>query len=211
MTGVQRLSACILPLLVLTLFFYPVLLSAEPTLSSEDYLSQPFESTGTVETPTGETVDLATGGNEPGFYWFLFKLAGGLALIVFAIWGLGKLLQRSGLSSRGNRFMKVHSNLPLGREQFLRIIQVGSRYLLIGVTPEAINKIIEITDEEFIQELQQSENLSDESGQPADFSATLKRFLGTGGQQFQQSENTPEFAALEQRLQELNSSQENSL
>lgn len=52
-----------------------------------------------------------------------------------------------GVSGRAGQ-MKVLARLPLGRDQAAVLIQVGERYLLLGVAPSGVSLLTELTPEE---------------------------------------------------------------
>lgn len=60
------------------------------------------------------------------------------------------------------KFAVVH-RLPLGREQNISVVQVGTRYILVGCTPNSISMITELTESEcllFSQEYESEEKVN---------------------------------------------------
>ncbi|GEM_PF-5115190 len=198
-----RATVLSLSLVLLLLFFIPLPLAAED-YTSDQFLSESLEDLDEDPDPAADlgSDDYEVTTANDGMYWFLLKLVGGLGVVILTIWGIGKLLQKSGIGNNSNQFMRVHSTLPLSRDQFLRITQIGKKFIVIGVTGESINKICEITDPDVIQELNfQSEEAEEEPEQ--DFSNLLKRFLGGADHSFRQQQENQNIDTLKQKLQEL--------
>ena len=53
-----------------------------------------------------------------------------------------------GISGSGTEQFKVLSRLPLGREQFLALVQAGNRYFLLGVASTGVSPVAELSQEE---------------------------------------------------------------
>lgn len=78
----------------------------------------------------------------------LFTVAAVLVLAYFVTRYLGGHgLRLPGGASRGGN-MRLVDQLPLSREQKLALVQVGERWLLLGVSPNATNLLAELTAEE---------------------------------------------------------------
>lgn len=85
----------------------------------------------------------------------IFSLLG-MLLVVAAVLALAYFVTRylggrgMGLPSGGPRgaHMRVVDQLPLGREQRLALVRVGGRWLLLGVSPGAIQLLAELSEEE---------------------------------------------------------------
>lgn len=60
--------------------------------------------------------------------------------------GRGTLLSHGGGSRSGN--LRVLDRLPLGREQYVALVQMGERRMLLGVTPAQITLLRELNQEE---------------------------------------------------------------
>lgn len=93
-------------------------------------------------------------------------LAVGLVLVLAYVCtrllaGRGSLLSRSG-SRSGN--LRVLERLALGREQSAILVQVGTRCVLLGVTPSHITLLRELSEEEAA--LWDGPQLSSEEGTP---------------------------------------------
>ncbi len=202
-SGARSTVLCLSLVFLLLVFLSPSLHAED--YSSDQFLSEPFEELEEEpESPTelGDE-DFSASTTGEGFYWFLLKLAGGLGIVVLSIWGLGKFLKNSGIGNSSNQFMKVHSTLPLSRDQFLRITQIGKKFVVIGVTGDSINKICEITDPDVIQELKLQNEASDKEQEESDFSDLLQRFLGGADHSFRRQEEQQDMDTLKQKLQEM--------
>ena len=68
-------------------------------------------------------------------YWFTRCIAG------------GKHMGALGLYQR-NEQLRILAQTQLGRDQRLAVVQAGERYLLLGVTPQNISLLAELTEEE---------------------------------------------------------------
>lgn len=83
----------------------------------------------------------------------------GMLLTVVAVLALAYLCTRylagrmPGLAGagRGKGGMRVLDQLTLGRDQRLTLVQVGEQFLLLGVTPNGITQLTQLTAEETAQ------------------------------------------------------------
>ncbi len=200
------LSFLLLCLLLVVFPLYPV--CAEKNYSSDKYMNSPLGklSDQTDTTASGKIQQKIQNQSGDfygdGFFWFLLKIAGGLAIASFCIWGIAKLVRKTGLAGTNNDFMQIHSTLPLSRDQYLRIVQIGKKFMVLGITSESINKICEITEPDVIQELQLASEEKKENEQSRDFSSILNRFLG-GSHSFKSKQNPDSFENLKDKLQNL--------
>lgn len=80
-----------------------------------------------------------------------------------------------GLFGGGQKTVKIIECVGIAQDKQLMIIQIGSKYMLIGVTPNAINKIcdLEETDIAFSENSETVPAVSAESG----FMRSLKKAL----------------------------------
>lgn len=90
------------------------------------------------------------GGNS----WFalLWVVVCAALIIGLAYWFTKYVAAQGKLGSfgmaKGAEQFKVLARLSLGKEQMLVLVQVGGRYLLLGVTHSAISTVAELTAEE---------------------------------------------------------------
>lgn len=113
---------------------------------------------------TGNTEQLETNeqnsGNEEhqseSLLLTIAKLIVSLLLILFLIYIMIKLLSnRNRLFHRASSLQNL-GGIPLGQNKSIQIIRVGKKLYLVGVG-ENVNLLEEITDEDFIQEILQSQ------------------------------------------------------
>lgn len=205
----NRASLAIYFVVFLCLIVFLPVVSFGEDYTSDEYLNSPLKKSAeksekSTSQQIQQKIDSESGGfYEDGFFWFLLKLAGGLALASTCIWGIAKVVRKSGLAGTNNDFMQIHTSLPLSRSQYLRIVQVGQKFLVIGVTEETINKICEITDPEVIQELQLASEEENSAEQSRDFSGILNRFLGGASHSFQEEDSNTSFENLQDKIQDL--------
>ena len=97
---------------------------------------------------------------------WLFSFLGILGLIFFLFYALKKLNKSINISS-GSK-LRVLDRVNLGREGMLLVVSVDKRLMLIGSTPQRIEKLcdLDITEEEY---------LSGNSGQ--DFKSVLSSVI----------------------------------
>ena len=71
-----------------------------------------------------------------------------VAFILYLSYLASKYLGR-GMSRAGNsRYMRVIDQIMLGQDRHIAVIQVGGKYLLVGVTAGQISILSEVKDEE---------------------------------------------------------------
>lgn len=104
----------------------------------------------------------------PEIVTLLLSLLGVIALIVFMYMGSRWLNKR--VSSSTLRTMKVIERLSITGDKSLVIVKVGKKNLLIGVSPQRIEKLTELEDEDL--ELPPTENTDSIGGS---FMSNLKQ------------------------------------
>jgi len=77
----------------------------------------------------------------------IYSLIGPLLLVVGALVAAGLLLKRwrGSLGGSAGPLQLVHV-IALGPRERLALVKVGSRYIVVGVTPTAISRIAELSD-----------------------------------------------------------------
>lgn len=100
-----------------------------------------------------------------------------IAVIWAAVYAMRWYTRRAGGERRGAlRALDIIETRALGPNRALHLVRLGERAVLIGVTPERINALMEITDPEVLEGL---ELTSDGTSRPAAFGALLAG-LGVG-------------------------------
>ena len=108
-----------------------------------------------------------------------------LAATYYATRFLGK--HYSGQISLGKQ-IRIIDRLDLGRDRYLLVVHTAGKTLLVGVTPQNLNTLAELDD----QDLEQQTSDSDSAGNMESFSHWLKklrRFGGADGQNEQNGQN----------------------
>lgn len=110
------------------------------------------------------------------------KTLGGLALVLGLIFVLAKVGKKFHPSiSAPDRALKVISMLSLGTKEKVALIQVGKKQLLIGVTPQSINTLLDLAEPIDIDSNQPTGEKSLLSARTAsEFSRKLNEFLLAG-------------------------------
>jgi flagellar protein FliO/FliZ len=75
----------------------------------------------------------------------VWKAAAALAVVLAILVGLGWLLRRSQALGRGRKPMSIESALALGERRSLAIVTVEGRRLLLGLAPNHVSLITELT------------------------------------------------------------------
>ena len=110
-----------------------------------------------AQSPEG---DLQTGGGSSGFgLGDVFNLGARLALVLLVIWGAVRAMRwytrrMQGTGSGGStRQMQVLETRSLGPNRSLQLVRLGSRAVLVGVTPERISSLMAIDDAEEVERI----------------------------------------------------------
>jgi flagellar protein FliO/FliZ len=69
---------------------------------------------------------------------YLVSFALVIALLLGMLWFLKRLQDKRGLFQRPRQQLQVAESLSIGTRQKVLLLQVGSRQVLLGVTPQAI-------------------------------------------------------------------------
>ena len=115
---------------------------------------------------------------EPVHALQFFKMIAGLIFVIGSIAAMAWMYRRfSGFSTSSNRNIRLESVLTLGNKEKLIVVQTDQHRLLIGVTANQINALMELDPRE-VQDppAKQETDFENSSG----FAGILKR-LSTGG------------------------------
>lgn len=134
-----------------------------------------------------------------GLVWFFIKVGIALGIVIAGIWLVSKLLQKSGMTGTDSDVMGVRSTLPLGQNQYLQIVQVGSQYFMLGVTENQINLLDELTDNDVIRSIKNEEK---QNGQPGNqgFGEIIKNAIGVENHQFNSKDTEDYLDELQQKI-----------
>jgi len=99
-------------------------------------------------------------------------LLGVVGLMFLAFWAAGWLRKRFGSGGFGsaNRAVKIRECTGIGQDKQLIIVTVGSKTMLLGVTPNAVTKVCDLEEEDIAA-------LTEESPQQGGFAQSLKKAL----------------------------------
>ncbi len=79
---------------------------------------------------------------EPLSTPYLFKLTGGLLLVVMVIFVLAWLVKKFNLNQQSqNGLIKIVAGLSIGTRDRIVLLQVGEEQILVGLTPGRIEKL----------------------------------------------------------------------
>lgn len=106
------------------------------------------------------------------FLWVIISLAAVFGLLFLLLYGLKRLNSRVGVNNGGK--MRVLDRVTIGRDGLLLVVSVGGKLLLIGATPQHIEKLgeLEMTAEEYSAQLREEVG---QSGFTAVLSAMMNR------------------------------------
>lgn len=141
----------------------------------------------------GRTMLPSGGTSALSLFW---PLAIVLAVIVVLVIVLRKYLP--GVSRlNGNGAINVLASHHLSNKQSLRLIRIGRRIVLVGVTPDRITSVAEITDVEEVAEVVATV----EKNRPESFTSTLARlYAGRPGDETQDEEIESDVRVPSERL-----------
>ncbi|MDH3629982.1 MAG: flagellar biosynthetic protein FliO [Gammaproteobacteria bacterium] len=107
---------------------------------------------------------------EPLSTPYLFKLTGGLLLVVMVIFVLAWLVRKFNLNQQSqNGLIKIIAGLSIGTRDRIVLLQIGEEQILVGLTPGRIEKLHTL-----------SQPLDAPEGQlaPSSFAEKLNRVMG---------------------------------
>jgi flagellar protein FliO/FliZ len=73
-----------------------------------------------------------------------------VALIIYLSYIASKYIGRGLKKSGSSRYMRLLDQVTLGQDRHVAIVQVGAKYLLVGVTAGQISFLSELRDEELV-------------------------------------------------------------
>lgn len=100
-----------------------------------------------------------------------------VALIIYLSYAFSKGVGKGMSKSRSSRYMRLIDQITVGQDRYLAIVQVGTKYLLVGITAGQVNVLSEIQDEELFELIPQTDV---EEKKVPDFKAVLTK-LGEAG------------------------------
>lgn len=117
--------------------------------------------------------------------WIIISLAAVFGLLFLLLYGLKRLNSRVSVNNGGK--MRVLDRVTIGRDGLLLVVSVGGKLMLIGATPQHIEKLgeLDISAEEY------SEQLREEIAQGG-FASVLSAMMNRGKNAENESEKDSE-------------------
>lgn len=116
--------------------------------------------------------------SQPNLFWELIKVVVSLALVLGVAYLIFQFLgKRNSLFMRGE-FIKIVETTFIASNKSIAIVEVGNRFLILGLAEQNITLLTEITDNQIIDLLKEKSQKNFQN-QPADsFANYLGDFLG---------------------------------
>ncbi len=112
------------------------------------------------------------------YFGLICALIGILGLILVLFWALRKL--NKGILTSGGKRLKVLDRAALGGEKSVIVVSVAGKCMVLGVTASKIEKIadLDITEEEYLEQLYPAGESDGKSGFFAAFTDALAKNMG---------------------------------
>lgn len=82
--------------------------------------------------------------------WNVIVTFAAVVLIIYLSYVCSKYIGK-GMNRNGNsHYMRMLDRLAVGQDRYIAVVQVGGKYLLIGVTPEQVNLLRELKEEDLL-------------------------------------------------------------
>ncbi len=163
--------------LFLFLLSFACALGAQTAATQKDAPTVLDEKTILLDAPIAETAGPVVVASSDSTVWILLRIVLGLAIVCAGIYGVVYFLKKTTKINAGNDpYLKNVASLSFSPNKSVRVITVGARAFVLGVTDQAISLISEITDRELIDamNLEADRNSSVPVG---NFAAVIKSFL----------------------------------
>lgn len=99
------------------------------------------------------------------------------ALIIYASYLASKYIGKGLGKGVGSKYMRLIDQIALGQDRHIAIVQIGGRYLLVGVTSGQVNVLSEIQDEDLFPLEPETEEIGEKI---PDFKAVMEKFSSLG-------------------------------
>lgn len=80
--------------------------------------------------------------------WRVFATLVAVIAIIYLSYLASKYIGKGLGRTAGSRYMRLVDQITLGQDRHIAIMQIGGRYLLVGVTSGQINVLSEVRDED---------------------------------------------------------------
>lgn len=117
----------------------------------------------------------------PNLFWELIKVVFSLAIVLGVAYLIFQFLsKRSPLFTRG-QFITIIENTFIAPNKSISIVEVGNRFLIVGVTEQNITLLTEITDNQVIAIFKEKKNGNENDQTNNSFEGYLASFLSKVG------------------------------
>ncbi|MCI8795879.1 MAG: flagellar biosynthetic protein FliO [Dorea sp.] len=99
------------------------------------------------------------------------------ALIIYASYLASKYIGKGLGKGVGSKYMRLIDQIALGQDRHIAIVQIGGKYLLVGVTSGQINVLSEIQDDDLFPLEPEPVDIGEKI---PDFKAMMEKFGGLG-------------------------------
>ncbi len=97
------------------------------------------------------------------------------ALIIYLSYLFSKYVGKGVNKNSSSRYMRLLDQIAVGQDRHIAVIQVGGKYLLVGITAGQVNVLAELQDDELFP-------LSPESGESGTKAPDFKAIMGKLGE-----------------------------
>ncbi len=73
-----------------------------------------------------------------------------VVLILYLSYLFSRYLSKGMSKSSSSKYMRLIDQITMGQDRHIAVVQIGTKYLLVGITAGQVNILTEIEDEELI-------------------------------------------------------------
>ena len=104
--------------------------------------------------------------------WRIFATFVIVACIIYLSYLASKYLGRGMSKGSNSRYMRLIDQITMGQDRHIAVVQIGTKYLLVGITAGQVNVLTEIEDEELIP---LSPDSTDSEARTLDFKSVMEK------------------------------------
>lgn len=105
--------------------------------------------------------------------WKVIMTFAAAVLVIYLSYLFSRYIGKSVNGRGGSRYMRIIDQIAVGQDRNMAIVQVGNKYLLVGITAGKIHLLTELADDDLL--LLSPEN-EQEDGKTLDFKEVMSRF-----------------------------------
>lgn len=109
--------------------------------------------------------------------WRVIATFVAVAVIIYLSYLASKYIGQGMSKSSSSRYMRLIDQITLGQDRHMAIVQIGGKYLLVGVTSSQVNVLSEIQDEELFPLEPDTE---ESAARIPDFQSIMEKLGGIG-------------------------------